>query len=75
LVFTIASKDDTEEESKLSNTRTTHSNEKLDSRAPEGRTVEVYDSSIFDLNTIISVSSDDEDDEDEMVLEETYPNW
>lgn len=73
MVFTIASKDDTEEESKLSNTRTTHSNEKLDSRAPEGRTVEVYDSSIFDLNTIISVSSDDEE-EDEMVLEETYPN-
>jgi hypothetical protein len=74
LVFTIAWKDDIEEESKLSNTRTTHSNEKLDSRAPEGRTVEVYDSSIFDLNTIISVPSDDED-EDEMVLEETYPNW
>jgi hypothetical protein len=63
LVFTITLHDDKEDESKLSNTRDTVHNDWFESRAPEGRVVEVYESSILDLNT--TNPRRDEDDWDE----------
>jgi hypothetical protein len=59
---TATSDDANDHESRASNTRVTHTNEKLLSTAPEGRVVEANDSSIFDLNTTIStVSANDEE--------------